>query len=182
MIYPKSVLSSWDTLFSAGPVAHSVSHEKPDLFRPWDTLPLWDRPDYSSSIYPQAYLNAWDWLWPRAVCLRAAVATPRFHLIVATAPSPYGALHTPLPGECYITYSKSHSGVAIKVNSALGRDRILTNKMKFGNLALNKDLVLRTWSGLLMNEAALPDDWTYTVGVLVGIQPLTLNDPRNGIG
>ena len=55
-------------------------------------------------------------------------------------------------------------------------------KMKFGNLALKKDLVLRTWSGLLMNEDALPDDWTYTVGVLVGIQPLTLNDSRNGIG
>ncbi|KAJ6603495.1 hypothetical protein DFH09DRAFT_899356, partial [Mycena vulgaris] len=68
------------------------------------------------------------------------------------------------------------------VNSALGRDRILTNKMKFGNLALDKDLVLRTWSGLLMNEDALPDDWTYTVGVLVGIQPLRLNDSRNGIG
>ncbi|KAJ6609644.1 hypothetical protein B0H10DRAFT_1813420 [Mycena sp. CBHHK59/15] len=67
------------------------------------------------------------------------------------------------------------------VNSALGRDRILTNKMKFGNLALNKDLVLRTWSGLLMNEDTLLGNWTYTVGVLVGIQ-LTLNDPRNGIG
>ena len=28
------------------------------------------------------------------------------------------------------------------VNSALGRDRILTNKLKFNNLALNKDLIL----------------------------------------
>jgi hypothetical protein len=68
------------------------------------------------------------------------------------------------------------------VNSALGRDRILTNKLKFDNLALNKDLVLRTWSGLLMNEDSLPDDWTYTVGVLVGIQPLRLKDSKNGIG
>ncbi|KAJ7656114.1 hypothetical protein DFH06DRAFT_1132594 [Mycena polygramma] len=42
----------------------------------------------------------------------------------------------------------------------------LTNKLKFNNLALNKDLVLRTWSGLLMNEDQLPDDWTYTEGVL----------------
>ncbi|KAJ6622257.1 hypothetical protein B0H10DRAFT_1788385 [Mycena sp. CBHHK59/15] len=80
-----------------------------------------------------------------------------------------------------ITDVEIHNRWLKSVNSALGRDRILTNKMKFGNLALNKDLVLRTWSGLLMNEAALPDDWTYTVGVLVGIQPLTLNDPRNGI-
>jgi len=81
-----------------------------------------------------------------------------------------------------ITDIEIHNRWLKSVNSALGRDRILTNKMKFGNLALKKDLVLRTWSGLLMNEDALPDDWTYTVGVLVGIQPLTLNDPRNGIG
>ncbi|KAJ6471248.1 hypothetical protein C8R47DRAFT_988299 [Mycena vitilis] len=68
------------------------------------------------------------------------------------------------------------------INSALGRDRILTNKLKFNNLALNKDLVLRTWSGLLMNEDQLPDDWTYTEGVLVGIQPLKINDSKHGIG
>ncbi|KAJ6618051.1 hypothetical protein B0H10DRAFT_1767380, partial [Mycena sp. CBHHK59/15] len=68
-----------------------------------------------------------------------------------------------------ITDVEIHNRWLKSVNSALGRDRILTNKMKFGNLALNKDLVLRTWSGLLMNEDALPDDWTYTVGVLVGI-------------
>jgi hypothetical protein len=81
-----------------------------------------------------------------------------------------------------ITDIELHNRWLKSENSALGPDRILTNKMKFGNLALNKDLVLRTWSGLLMNEDALPDDWTYTVGVLVGIQPSTLNDPRNGIG
>ncbi|KAJ7672968.1 hypothetical protein DFH06DRAFT_1266805 [Mycena polygramma] len=68
------------------------------------------------------------------------------------------------------------------INSALGRDRILTNKLKFNNLALNKDLVLRTWSGLLMNEDQLPDDWTYTEGVLVGIQRLKMNDSKHGIG
>ncbi|KAJ7195055.1 hypothetical protein GGX14DRAFT_377294, partial [Mycena pura] len=68
-----------------------------------------------------------------------------------------------------ITDVEIHNRWLKSVNSALGRDRILTNKIKFGNLALNKDLVLRTWSGLLMNEDALPDDWTYTVGVLVGI-------------
>ncbi|KAJ7640026.1 hypothetical protein DFH06DRAFT_1001044 [Mycena polygramma] len=68
------------------------------------------------------------------------------------------------------------------INSALGRDRILTNKHKFNNLALNKNLVLRTWSGLLMDEDQLPDDWTYTEGVLVGIQPWKINDSKNGIG
>ncbi|KAJ6602046.1 hypothetical protein DFH09DRAFT_900378, partial [Mycena vulgaris] len=50
-----------------------------------------------------------------------------------------------------ITDIEIHNRWLKSINSALGRDRILTNKMKFGNLALNKDLVLRTWSGLLMN-------------------------------
>jgi hypothetical protein len=77
-----------------------------------------------------------------------------------------------------ITDVEIHNRWLKSVNSALGRDRILTNKMKFGNLALNKDLVLRTWSGLLINEDALD----LHSGVLVGIQPLRLNDPRNGIG
>ncbi|KAJ6507644.1 hypothetical protein DFH09DRAFT_942844 [Mycena vulgaris] len=81
-----------------------------------------------------------------------------------------------------ITDTEIHNRWLKSINSALGRDRILTDKLKFGDLALNKDLVLRTWSGLLMNEDSLPDDWTYTVGVLVGIQPLRLNDSRNGIG
>ncbi|KAJ6546271.1 hypothetical protein DFH09DRAFT_927399, partial [Mycena vulgaris] len=81
-----------------------------------------------------------------------------------------------------ITDSEIHNRSLKSINSALGRDQILANKLKFGELALNKDLVLRTWSGLLMNEDSLPDDWTYTVGVLVGIQPLRLNNSRNGIG
>ncbi|KAJ6601985.1 hypothetical protein DFH09DRAFT_1069528 [Mycena vulgaris] len=81
-----------------------------------------------------------------------------------------------------ITDSEIHNRWVKSINSALGRDQILTNKLKFGDLALNKDLVLRTWSGLLMNEDSLPDDWTYTVGDLLGIQPLRLNDSRNRIG
>jgi hypothetical protein len=85
------------------------------------------------------------------------------------------------PDRC-ITDIEIHNRWLKSVNSALGRDRILTNKLKFGDLALNKDLVLRTWSGLLMNEDSLPDDWTYTAGVLVGIQPLRMNGSRNGIG
>ncbi|KAJ6628226.1 hypothetical protein B0H10DRAFT_2209891 [Mycena sp. CBHHK59/15] len=53
------------------------------------------------------------------------------------------------------------------MNSALRRDCILTNKIKFGPLALKKNMVLNTWSGLLMDEDTLPDDWTLTEGVLV---------------
>jgi len=65
-----------------------------------------------------------------------------------------------------------------KVNGALQRDRLLTDKIKFGPLTLNKQLVLSTWSGLLMDEDSLPDDWTHE-GVLVGMRPMT---DRNGIG
>ncbi|KAJ6567971.1 hypothetical protein DFH09DRAFT_918245, partial [Mycena vulgaris] len=58
------------------------------------------------------------------------------------------------------------------INTALRRDRILTDKIKFGPLTLKKQLVLKTWSGLLMDEDSLPDDWTYTEGVLVGMRPM----------
>jgi hypothetical protein len=65
------------------------------------------------------------------------------------------------------------------VNAAPRRDRILTNKIKFGAQAFEKQLVLNTWSGLLLDEDSLPDDWTYQEGVLIGIQPLT---DKTGIG
>jgi hypothetical protein len=64
------------------------------------------------------------------------------------------------------------------INGALTRDCLLTDKIKFGPLALNKQLILKTWSGLLMDEDSLPDDWTQE-GVLVGMQPRT---DKHGIG
>jgi hypothetical protein len=54
------------------------------------------------------------------------------------------------------------------INRALQRDRLLTDKVRFDSLALNKQLVLSTWSGLLLDEDSLPDDWTKE-GVLVGM-------------
>ncbi|KAK7041149.1 hypothetical protein R3P38DRAFT_2474265, partial [Favolaschia claudopus] len=57
------------------------------------------------------------------------------------------------------------------INSALRRDQILTNKARFGSLGKSKQMVLETWSGVLQNEDALPDDWTRSKGVLVGIWP-----------
>jgi hypothetical protein len=50
------------------------------------------------------------------------------------------------------------------VNSALRHDRILTDKVKFGPPVLRKQIVLNTWSGLLMDEDSLPDDWTLRGG------------------
>ncbi|KAJ7820478.1 hypothetical protein B0H13DRAFT_1614032 [Mycena leptocephala] len=65
------------------------------------------------------------------------------------------------------------------VNSALKRDQLLTNRARFGSLATKKQLVLDTWSGALLDEDSLPDDWIKMKGVLVGIRPNTRN---NGVG
>ncbi|KAJ7721206.1 hypothetical protein B0H16DRAFT_1335464, partial [Mycena metata] len=72
-----------------------------------------------------------------------------------------------------------HNQWLTAVNRALERDRILTSKVRFGSLATKKQLVLNTWSGLLLDEDSLPDNWLYTEGVLVGIQPKT---DETGIG
>ncbi|KAJ7826030.1 hypothetical protein B0H13DRAFT_2241148 [Mycena leptocephala] len=45
------------------------------------------------------------------------------------------------------------------INSALKRDQLLTNRARFGSLATKKQLVLDTWSGALLDEDSLPDDW-----------------------
>ena len=65
------------------------------------------------------------------------------------------------------------------MNSALRRDQLLTNRTKFGPLAFKKQLVLKTWSGTLLDEDSLPDDWIQSEGVLVGIRP---NTRKNGVG
>ncbi|KAJ7766422.1 hypothetical protein DFH07DRAFT_737228, partial [Mycena maculata] len=77
-----------------------------------------------------------------------------------------------------LTTMEIHNRWLKAVNGALQCDRLLTDKTKFGPLALKKQLVLNMWSVLLMNEDSLLDDWTYE-GVLVGMWPM--ND-RYGIG
>ncbi|KAJ7235777.1 hypothetical protein C8J57DRAFT_1088677, partial [Mycena rebaudengoi] len=81
--------------------------------------------------------------------------------------------------ESTLTEAHIHDYWLKAVNTALRRDCILTNKFKFGSLAFNTQLVLNTWSGLLMHEDSMPDDRTNTEGVLVGIQP---NTDKSGIG
>jgi ribonuclease HI len=71
-----------------------------------------------------------------------------------------------------------HNQCLNAINMALMHDWLLTDKVKFGPLAFNKQLVLNTWSGLLMEEASLPDDWMHE-GVLVGMRPMI---DRDGIG
>jgi hypothetical protein len=65
------------------------------------------------------------------------------------------------------------------INGALKRDQILTNRTRFGSLAIGKQLVFDTWSGTLLDEDSLPDDWIKSKGVLVGIRPST---QTNGVG
>ncbi|KAJ7772665.1 hypothetical protein DFH07DRAFT_733919 [Mycena maculata] len=72
-----------------------------------------------------------------------------------------------------------HNRWVSQMNSALRRDQLLTNRTKFGPLALKKQLVLKTWSGTLLDKDSLPDDWIKSEGVLVGIRP---NTRRNGVG
>jgi hypothetical protein len=60
---------------------------------------------------------------------------------------------------------------------AVRRDCILTDKLRFETQAIKRQLVLNTWSGLLMDEDSLPDDRINTPGVLVGIRP-----KKDGIG
>ncbi|KAJ7651550.1 hypothetical protein DFH06DRAFT_1420002, partial [Mycena polygramma] len=55
------------------------------------------------------------------------------------------------------------------INNRLAMDSTLTNSQKWGKKAINKSLVLETWSKTLKNEVNLPKDWTWETGVLVGI-------------
>ncbi|KAJ7251672.1 hypothetical protein C8J57DRAFT_1077977 [Mycena rebaudengoi] len=80
-----------------------------------------------------------------------------------------------------LTQMQVHNQWATAINAALRRDRLLTDRIKFGPLALKKQLILywtnilnilNTWSGLLMEEDSLPDDRT-SEGVLVGMRPMT---------
>ncbi|KAJ6512810.1 hypothetical protein C8R45DRAFT_771814, partial [Mycena sanguinolenta] len=52
----------------------------------------------------------------------------------------------------------------------LKRNQLFTNKIHFGHLAINRRIILHTWSGILWDEDSLPDDWIQSDQVLVGIR------------
>ncbi|KAJ7336910.1 hypothetical protein DFH08DRAFT_915940 [Mycena albidolilacea] len=83
--------------------------------------------------------------------------------------------------ETHIAASEAeiHNRWVAIMNTALKRDKLLTNRVRFGSLGIKKQLVLDTWSGALLDEDSLPDDWTRSEGVLVGIRPITRS---NGVG
>jgi hypothetical protein len=71
-----------------------------------------------------------------------------------------------------------HNRWVATINATLKRDQLLTNRARFGPLATKKQMVLNTWSGTLLDEDSLPDDWIKVKGVLVGIRPAT---QKNGV-
>ncbi|KZV98234.1 hypothetical protein EXIGLDRAFT_809315, partial [Exidia glandulosa HHB12029] len=54
------------------------------------------------------------------------------------------------------------------INARIANDRYLTNKRRYKNKALDKDLVLDTWERLLELPENVPEDWIRHPGVLVG--------------
>ena len=50
-------------------------------------------------------------------------------------------------------------------------DKLQTDIKRYGSRAIKADLVLKPWSGVLLNEENLPDNWIWESGVLVGITP-----------
>ncbi|KAJ6620491.1 hypothetical protein B0H10DRAFT_1632477, partial [Mycena sp. CBHHK59/15] len=55
------------------------------------------------------------------------------------------------------------------MNNCLKIDRLLTDTSRYGNRALNINMVLKTWDGVLMDNENLPENWIWQSGVLVGI-------------
>ncbi|KAH9854516.1 hypothetical protein C2E23DRAFT_867507 [Lenzites betulinus] len=64
------------------------------------------------------------------------------------------------------------------MNKRLQTDQYLTSRA-LGKLALAKTTVLRTWDEVLEDRQALPDNWIFCAGVLVG-KPRSLMDGDHG--
>ncbi|KAG1882495.1 hypothetical protein F4604DRAFT_1879514 [Suillus subluteus] len=57
------------------------------------------------------------------------------------------------------------------INIRLKFNHLLTNSMRYRKKALKVETVLKTWSGILLNEENLLDNWVHKSGVLVGMVP-----------
>ncbi|KAG1889238.1 hypothetical protein F4604DRAFT_1505893, partial [Suillus subluteus] len=63
-----------------------------------------------------------------------------------------------------------HNRWVATLNKRLNFDKLFTDTLRYGKKALRENLVLRTWSGVLLDEDDLPDNWIRQSGVLVGIK------------
>ncbi|KAI4517376.1 hypothetical protein K525DRAFT_182168, partial [Schizophyllum commune Loenen D] len=57
------------------------------------------------------------------------------------------------------------------MNNRLTLDREMTKNYKYGKRAIQKEVVLTTWCGVLHEELSLPEDWLNEPRVLVGVGP-----------
>ncbi|PPR01163.1 hypothetical protein CVT26_016030 [Gymnopilus dilepis] len=55
------------------------------------------------------------------------------------------------------------------INRRLRFDCLMTDRFRYGNKALRRSLVEKTWWGVLRDQESLQDDWITTTKVLVGI-------------
>jgi len=69
------------------------------------------------------------------------------------------------------TENEIHNRWVKTMNMRLKFDKLQSDTKRYGSRAIRADLVLKTWSGVLLNEDNLPDNWIWESGVLVGITP-----------
>jgi hypothetical protein len=69
----------------------------------------------------------------------------------------------------YHSEKEVHNRWVNALNTRLQLDCVLTNKQHFGRHSLSTGLILCTWSGTLLNESTLPENWIGS-RVLVGIE------------
>ncbi|KAH9851469.1 RnaseH-domain-containing protein [Lenzites betulinus] len=83
-------------------------------------------------------------------------------------------------GEAGRTHSdrELHNRWVATINGRLQMDMHRTRK-QWKTRRLSTETVLNTWKGTLLDEAALPEDWTGTAGVLVG---MLLEGDRHRVG
>jgi len=67
------------------------------------------------------------------------------------------------------TREEIHNRWVKNMNLRLKFDKLQTDTKRYGSRAMKSDLVLKTWSGILLDEDNLPDNWIWESGVLVGI-------------
>lgn len=72
--------------------------------------------------------------------------------------------------EKYHTESELKNKWLHTINMRLKLDKLHTNISRYGKQAIKESTVLHTWSGVLMDEENLQDNWVWQSGVLVGIK------------
>ncbi|EIN07927.1 hypothetical protein PUNSTDRAFT_69359 [Punctularia strigosozonata HHB-11173 SS5] len=70
------------------------------------------------------------------------------------------------------TANEIHNRWVAKVNHRLHLDQAMANKRRYESKAVSRKTVLATWSGTLLEEESLPENWIRKDAVLVSIQPI----------